>query len=443
MMLAQPPDASLEAPLLELTPADAQRGLVPQRQAAASEQHGPVLRSNVPVGPDAGPCVALVGAKMAEAVLFSQRQAFSSDLGWRDVLGRGCGQAIINTDDPLHVEQRRMWAPAVGPGMLGTHEQGIGRYIRTHLERWADSATIDAYAEVRALAFDVVAGTIAGLEAAAIKPAYKAITGILDGQDYTRESRDDYVQRANVCRAELADILTHAIVDRRRHRRATPQSLLDVLLDHPTLANDDAELRSHLTILLIAGHDTGATLYSRALHLLAQMPDVANLLFAELHAAGCTAANPLPAYELDALPRLEHFMLEVGRLYPALINLPRYVSEEIVLGGYRLAPGTRVAVAVGATHQLPSVHADPGRFDLDRYADPASAERARPYQWLAFSGGSRLCAGIRFAQIEFKAIVSRVLSRFELAADAEPAIPHGGFWNGRATGPLMMRVTSR
>ena len=295
---------------------------VPQRQAVASEQYGPVLRSNVPVGPDAGPCVVLVGAKMAEGVLLSQRQAFSSNLGWRDVLGRGCGQAIINTDDPLHVEQRRMWAPAVGPGMLGTHEQGIGRYIRKHLKRWADSATIDAYAEVRALAFQVVAGTIAGLPDAAIEPAFRAITPILDGQDYARESREAYQQRANACRATLAEILTDTIMDRRRHRRATPQSLLDVLLEHPALANDDAELRSHLTILLIAGHDTGATVYSRALHLLAQMPDVASLR-SPSSVPQDEASNPLSAEALDKLPHLEHFMLEVGRLYPPLINLPR------------------------------------------------------------------------------------------------------------------------
>ena len=46
-----------------------------------------------------------------------------------------------------------------------------------------------------------------------------------------------------------------------------------------------AEIQSHLTILLIAGHETGATLYSRALYVLAQMPRLAATLAAELNYA--------------------------------------------------------------------------------------------------------------------------------------------------------------
>jgi cytochrome P450 len=163
-------------------------------------------------------------------------------------------------------------------------------------------------------------------------------------------------------------MLRTAIRERRRRRPATPESLLDVLLAEPELAGDDAEIQSHLTILLIAGHETGATLYSRALYVLAQMPRLAATLAAELDGASSARAQPLGADELDRLPQLDRFMLEVGRLYPPLVNLPRVAASPIEFSGYCISPGTRIAIAVAATHLLPDNHPDPLRFDIDRYA---------------------------------------------------------------------------
>src|SRR5689334_1076062 len=85
------PDASLAAPMLALGADDFLSGAVARLQAAASKKHGAVLRSNVPYGPDAGPCVTLIGSEAAESALLSRREAFSSELGWRQVLGTGCG----------------------------------------------------------------------------------------------------------------------------------------------------------------------------------------------------------------------------------------------------------------------------------------------------------------------------------------------------------------
>jgi retinoid hydroxylase len=431
------------APELILTAAHAERGEVARLQAGASERQGPVLRGNVPTGPDAGPCVYLVGPEALQLALATRVSAFSSDEGWRHVLGRGCGRAVLNTDDPDHAAERRMWAPAVSNTAIQAHWQAVNASIDECMEAIAGGEEFDAYATLRALAYRAVARTMTGLPAAAVEPSFVAIRAVLDGQDFALESRESYVQRANAARAELAAILLEAIAERRRSMRAPTMSMLDQLLCHPAFADPgtDEAIRGHLTILLIAAHDTGATLFSRAVYLLAEHPDIADLLAREVKAANLSLANPLPIPELDRLPYLQRFLLETGRLYPSLVNLPRVVVEEVEVGGYRIASGTRVALAAGATHLLSQLYPNPHRFDLERYRDPFASRSVHSFGMLAFSGGSRMCMGKRFAQLEFKAIMARVVSRLTLEPlDARP-VPHAGFWNPRPGRPL--RVVAR
>lgn len=432
------PNASLAAPELTLGVDDLLTGAVPKLQAAACARHGAVLRSNVPLGPDAGPCLTLIGSEAAETALLSNRAAFSSDLGWRHVLGTGCGQAVLNTDDPAHAEQRRIWSPAFAGSMLRSYESRINRIVDECVRSWRDGGEVDLYPSLRAFAFRAVAATIGGLPEAAIAPAYRAICAILDGQDYRSEPREAYIERATAARAVIADTLRAAIRDRRGSLPPVPTSLLDILLAEPAAAND-AEIQSHLTILLIAGHETGATLYSRALHVLARMPEVAATLAAELKAAGWTRATPLRTDALDRLPQLDRFMLEVGRLYPPLVNLPRVATAPIEFGGYCISPGTRIAVAIAATHLLADHHPDPSRFDIDRYVGRENADRTRPFVLLTFAGGARMCMGMRFAQIEFKALVARVLGTLHLAGGNDE-VAHTGFWNARPAAPMRVQM---
>jgi retinoid hydroxylase len=429
----------LAAPALMLSVNDSVTGAVPRLQAASFAAHGAVLRSNVPCGPDAGPCVTLVGAEAAEAALLSRRAEFSSEGGWRQVLGTGCGLAVLNTDDPLHARQRRTWSPAFAGAILRSYESGITQIVEDCVSSWQDGIELDLYPALRAFAFRAVAATIGGLPEAAIGPAFLAICAILDGQDYQSEPREAYIERATAARAAIADVLRGAIRERRARRSSVPESLLDVLLAAPGRPMDDAEIQSHLTILLIAGHETGATLYSRALYVLAQLPEVAATLVAELRVAGWTRAQPLGADALDRLPQLDRFMLEVGRMYPPLVNLPRVATAPIEFGGYCISPGTRIAIAIAATHLLPDNHPDPLRFNTDRYADANSASRARPFLLLTFAGGARICMGMRFAQMEFKAIVARVLGAMTLAA-TDGDVAHAGFWNARPASPMRVRL---
>ena len=107
------PDASLAAPALVLSANDSLTGTVPhlgRRQRA--QRRAPCCAATFHPGRKRRPVITLVGSVAAETALLSRRGEFSSEQGSRHVLGVGCGLAVLNTDDPLHAQQRRTWSPA-------------------------------------------------------------------------------------------------------------------------------------------------------------------------------------------------------------------------------------------------------------------------------------------------------------------------------------------
>ena len=75
-----------------------------------------------------------------------------------------------------------------------------------------------------------------------------------------------------------------------------------------------------------------------------------------------------------------------------------------------LRTGDKVLLSHFATHRDPHVFPRPERFDPKRWF----SIQPDPYQYVAFSAGSRLCLGYSFAQLELKLAVARVMSRFSI-----------------------------
>ena len=95
-------------------------------------------------------------------------------------------------------------------------------------------------------------------------------------------------------------------------------------------------------------------------------------------------------------------------------------------GGYTIPAGTPVRLALGASHLLPHVFAEPQRFGPDRFAPSREEDRRTPYGLVTFGGGPRICIGINFAQIETKALAAHVMRRYQLeAAEDRPQVNAG------------------
>jgi cytochrome P450 len=140
------------------------------------------------------------------------------------------------------------------------------------------------------------------------------------------------------------------------------------------------EVTATCVLLLLAGTETTAKLIANAVVLLAEHPDQRERLLAE------------PSLITSAVEEVLRFS------GPAQFD-PRLVTEDVSLGGVRLAAGDRVWVLTAAAGRDAAHFPIPSRFDI----------RRTPNAHLGFGHGLHLCLGAPLARMEAVAAVQALL----------------------------------
>jgi cytochrome P450 len=227
------------------------------------------------------------------------------------------------------------------------------------------------------------------------------------------------------------------IYDEIRERRTQLDASRDDILTLLMLARDEAgdaltdvELRDELMTLLIAGHETTATALTWALYWIHKLPQVRERLLAELQTSDVTDPNVL-----FRLPYLNAVCCETLRIYPVgMLTFPRVTTSRVELAGHSFEPGTVIMGCIYLAHHRNEVYPDPDHFKPERFLE----RRFSAFEYLPFGGGARRCIGAAFAQFEMKVVISRILSRFELAlATKRPVRP---VRRGLTAGPSSVRL---
>jgi cytochrome P450 len=168
-------------------------------------------------------------------------------------------------------------------------------------------------------------------------------------------------------------------------------------------------VRDEVMTLLFAGHDTTTATVAFLFRELALHPDVADAIAAELSALG----RPPGFEELmgGALPQLDMALDETLRLYPPAWIGPRRAVRTFEFEGVTVPQGAPVNYSSYVTHRLPDVWDAPNEFRPERWERRATIPKGA---YVPFGGGSRQCIGMRFGQLEIKAIAARVLREHRL-----------------------------
>jgi cytochrome P450 len=95
--------------------------------------------------------------------------------------------------------------------------------------------------------------------------------------------------------------------------------------------------------------------------------------------------------------------------------------EPFEFEGRAVPGGAYVNYSSWASHHLPDVFAEPGSFRPERFVPDARAALPKG-AYIPFGGGSRTCIGMRFGQLEVRAIATLILSRFALELPADFAL---------------------
>jgi cytochrome P450 len=116
------------------------------------------------------------------------------------------------------------------------------------------------------------------------------------------------------------------------------------------------------------------------------------------------------------LTQLECALDETLRLYPPAWIGPRRAVRTFEFEGVTVPQGVPVNYSSWVTHRLPDVWEDPEAFRPERF-DPERRAALPKGAYVPFGGGSRQCIGMRFGQLEIKAIAARILREHRLELD--------------------------
>ena len=390
---------------------------------AAYEEHGPVFAIRIFHAIH----VFMLGPEANRFILVTDRDKFR----WRDgSLGDLIpliGDGLLTTDGEYHDRAREIMLPVFHRERIAAAASVMSEEAERALEGWRPGSRVDLYDWTRHVTMRVAMRALFGLDPdrAGVDVAATFERGL---SFYEREywlqvlrGPGSPFSRLRRVRRTLDGIILGEIA--RRRRAGEPgEDILGLLIE----AEDpdggrftDEQVRDQILTLLFAGHDTTTSTVAFLFYELARNPGWADRIAAERQRVVGDSA-PDAAQLFGELPELDMAVQETLRMYPPAWIGPRRSNTDFEFGGYRIPAGLPVNYSSWASHRLPDVFEDPNAFKPERFA-PEERAKLPKGAYVPFGAGPRICIGMRFGELEIRAVAAAILRRFRL--DLEPGAP--------------------
>ena len=225
-------------------------------------------------------------------------------------------------------------------------------------------------------------------------------------------------------------IVTEIINQRRQQGLTGRKDLLHLMMhatDETTTEGisklSDEEVVAQCIIFLLAGYETSSNTLSFTLYFLAVNPDLQDKLREEIRDALEASGRKKPLYEIaQNIEYLDCVVKESQRLCPPAAAVNRQCREDYKFNGIHIPAGTEVVIPIYALHHDPSAWEDPEKFDPERFRGERKDTR-HPFQFVPFGGGPRNCIGMRFALLEIKIALVKILMKYKFVRSPETQVP--------------------
>ncbi|CAG2105097.1 unnamed protein product [Medioppia subpectinata] len=413
------------------------------------------------------PCLSVTDPNLIRKVLVTDFHKFANH---RELPAESepIGKGVFFTPYPQWKRIRALHSTAFTTGrlkaMLPIMSDTFDRLVTLLDPKARDSQVVDFRTVYDSFTFDVITRAVAGADTNALgypghNPLLKAIQLIFQadlGLNQILVFFMPFLRRffvlpffdGNAMRV-IGDTVNHVIKDRVARDVQVPDLLqhsvnasvwADRYRNPPVDANKAFDKLTEVEVLgmsmsmLGAGYETTASQLCYITRILALKPWYQTKLVHEIHnTLYTTDTNELSMdYEkLQKMPFLDAFIKEVMRVNCSVTRVDRIVTNDTYLEGIYLPKDTPIIIPIWALHIDPDHFPEPMEFKPERFL-PDNIDTIKPYTYLPFATGPRNCIGYRFAVLELKYTLVKLLcrasaghsidesSRRELPADCEP-----------------------
>jgi cytochrome P450 len=338
---------------------------------------------------------------------------------WRNYLRKGqavkriafsLGPGLISTNGERWASQRRMIQPAFTREAVSALFDAICVPNQSLCARWqqaaATSQRLDVTHDLSITVLEVTLRALFGRDYGSVAPEFQIIAD---------ENRD--LEFAHIC-SKLASLIV-ALVQARRKRQGDDADILARMMsarDRQGSPMPDAQLAREALTLVIAGHETTASVLNWIWYLLAEHPEMQSRMAVEVRDS--KAKNALSMTTLEQLSFTRSVVEEALRLYPPLWLMTRKTIKPDFLGGYQVPSGTEIYISPYLLQRHPRLWKDPHRFDPERFA-AGNPENQQPLSMCPFGAGPRNCIGEYFARVEMQIHLAAVIDTLSLCNTVE------------------------
>jgi len=221
---------------------------------------------------------------------------------------------------------------------------------------------------------------------------------------------------------EIADNTVIEVIQERRKQKSegsyapVKKDLLDLLLgmyDEETDSRmDNEELRAQVFTFILAGNETTSVALAWTLYEVAKNPHIQERMRAELLETFPDDDNELTWEKLEKLQYMENVIKESLRLHSPADIVGRVALSDVEIGGYLVPKGFQVLFPVDAMQHSTHLWSNPEAFDPDRFKENDGQTSVRPFSFLPFGCGPRMCMGNKFAVLEMKVVLATLTKKF-------------------------------
>ena len=407
------------------------------------------------------PIIFLSDPDYIREVLVNQASAFVKERTVRRMkilLGEG----LITSDDPVHMRQRKIVAPAFHRHRINACASQIVACADAQRKGWQPEQSIDIAAASMELSLEIVARTLFDTqvtnEIRGINDEVNTIMGLYDFI-VAFPKLEQFIQlpiprfgKFRKSKARL-DGIVERLIGERREAKVDKGDLLSMLLEStyeqegdstaPSRMSDE-QVRDEVLTMFLAGYETVANGLSWTWYLLSQHPEVEARLHYELDGVlGTGNERRLPTLaDYPNLRYTEQVFAESMRLYPPVWAMGRMSTKPVVLGPYRIPAGAHFFFSQYIMGRDPRYFPEPLRFDPERFTPEAKAARPK-FVYFPFGGGSRQCIGESFAWMEGVLSIATIAQSWRMSyLGTAPPIPRAKI-TLRPQDPVMMRLIPR
>lgn len=379
-------------------------------------RYGPLTKINL----QGNKGVLVTGPDLMQEILLDKHRNYSTEMAYRNTIGRFFPGGILLKDFDEHKVQRRIFQTAFKNEAMRTYVEHMNNLMLADIEQWHLIQHFVFFPHIKKTLLTTAARIFAGVERGTpeFDRLYEDYVHVLEGITAILHVELPWSKwgKAQRGKRRIFENFRSLIPARRQSPGKDFLSYFCLETKEDGSYFTDEEIVQHMNFLVFAAHDTTTASIINVVYELAKNPAWQDRLRKACQDyAKQSGKQALDYDDLDAIPDLEYAMLEGQRMHPSVAMAARRNIRETTLDGHRIPPDTLLWLPYISYYRSEQYWKNPNQFDPDRFAPGREEHKGHSFLFIPFGGGAHKCIGMHFAKIQVKCFLYLFLQRYRFS----------------------------